>query len=110
MIRSFVIASAVLAATSATAFAHSNAARQTEINTIIEQGRDTGTITWREGRKLRKEQLEIDRVKADLESDGKLSKADQRILHRLQDQSEGHIVAEANDGWRRLRILPRFGY
>ena len=58
-------AAAIVAATTATASAHSvrkidrSLDRQAE---TIEQGRRTGQITWREGLKLRAEQREIARL------------------------------------------------
>ncbi len=110
MFRTIAIAAAVLSATSAAALAHSNDARLSEQTSAIELGRTDGSITWREGRKLKKEQAEIARVRAGFEADGKLTKNEQRILHEMQTQSEAHIVAESNDGWRRWKLLPRVGY
>ncbi len=109
MSKIITLAGVLLIATSASAFAHSNDARLDEQAAAIEQGRRDGTITWREGRKLRKEQAAVARVQDELASDGRLSKRDTRILHRLQDQSEGRIVSESTDGWRRWRWLPRVG-
>lgn len=109
MSKILTLAGAVLVATSAVAFAHTNEARISEQAAAIEQGRRDGSITWREGRKLRKEQAAIARVQNELASDGKMSKRDTRILHRLQDQTEGGIVAESTDRWRRWWWLPRVG-
>jgi hypothetical protein len=104
-----LIAASLLIAGTATASAHSNKARMAEQRNAIEQGRIDGSITWREGIKLRKEQADIARVKSTLESDGRLSRTDKRILFRMQDVAEGHIIAEKTDRWHRLRFLPRVG-
>ena len=100
----------VLTATSVTALAHSNSARFEEQQDWIEQGRRDGTITWREGLKLRAEQARIARNKSALESDGRLSRSDRRELYRMQDRAEAHIVRESSDRWRRPWWLPRFGW
>ena len=55
------------------------------------------------------EQAEIARVKAELEADGNLSRADKRILFGLQDQAESNIEAEATDTLHRALFLPRIG-
>ncbi len=113
MIRTIPLAAAFAAALVVTgaagASAHSNEARQIEQRLAIEKGRQTGALTWTEGRKLRKEQAEIMRVESALKADGRLSARDKRILHRLQDNAEGHIVAEKTDRLRRWRFLPRVG-
>ena len=61
-----LIATLVLAASSGAALAHSNDVRQREQNAWIESGRNNGTITWREGKKLRREQAAIGRIEADM--------------------------------------------
>jgi hypothetical protein len=109
MTKIIVLAAGFMVATSAAALAHSNEARLSEQAGMIEEGRRDGSITWREGWKLRREQREIQRVKASLEADGRLSRADKRILFRMQDLAEGHIIGEATDRWRRLWWLPRVG-
>jgi ferredoxin-NADP reductase len=105
-----LIAAGILAAASASAFAHSNDARQTEQWNIIEQGRNDGSITWREGLKLRRQQAEIARIEAEMKADGRLSRAEKRLLHRRQDQAQNNIVREASDGWQRPWWLRRFGF
>lgn len=105
-----VVATLVLAASSAAALAHSNDARQREQNAWIEAGRDNGTITWREGKKLRREQAAITAIEADMKADGRFTRGERRTLHRLQDQAQNGIVRETNDGWRRPWWLKRFGY
>ena len=104
----FIAASMLIAGTVA-ANAHSNEARFEEQADVIEQGRRDGSITWLEGRKLRKEQAEIARAKSILESDGKLSRGDKRILFGIQDVAEDHIISEATDRRHRLWFLPRVG-
>lgn len=100
---------AALAATSTGALAHSNSAREAEQRAWIEAGRRDGSITWREGIKLRREQRQIERVEAQMKSDGRFSRDERRTLHKLQNRSENHIAREANDGWRRWWWLPRVG-
>lgn len=109
MLKLVTMTAAALFATSAAALAHSNEARLAEQSAMIEQGRETGAITWREGRALRKEQAAIARAKADLETDGRLSRADKRLLFKMQDEAESHIASEASDGWHRPWWLPRVG-
>lgn len=104
-----VLTFAALAATSTAALAHSNSARDAEQSAAIEAGRRDGTITWREGIKLRREQRAIGRVETRMKADGRLSRDERRTLHKLQDRSENHIVREASDGWRRWWWLPRVG-
>jgi Tfp pilus assembly pilus retraction ATPase PilT len=104
-----LIAVGLLFATTAVASAHSNEARFEEQNDVIEQGRQDGTITWREGLKLRKQQSVIAKRRDQLIADGSLSKKDRRELHALQNVAEDTIVREQNDSWRRLWWLPRVG-
>jgi len=109
MTRLLAITGALIVAGAGGALAHSNDARQLEQRLAIEQGRQSGALTWSEGRALRKQQAEIVRVERALKADGHLSAADKRVLHRLQDQAEGRIIAESTDRWHRWRILPRIG-
>ena len=104
-----IIASAALLTSGASAFANSSSARFQEQQAWIEHGRNAGTITWREGRHLRREQAAIARTRLELEADGKLSRSDRRTLQDMQDRSQAHIAREAADGWRRPWWLPRFG-
>ena len=57
-------------ATSAAAYAGGIQDRQTFQLGQIEQGRQDGSITWREGLRLRAEQQRITRVRNDLEVEG----------------------------------------
>ncbi|MEQ1653594.1 MAG: hypothetical protein ABL897_13990 [Hyphomicrobium sp.] len=104
-----LIAAAALAASATVALAHSNDAREAEQTDWIENGRNNGTITWREGIKLRREQREIDRIEDSMKADGRLSRDEKRTLHKMQDQAQSHIVKESSDGWQRAWWLPRFG-
>ena len=104
-----LIALGALLATSTFALAHSNDARQAEQADWIEQGRQDGSITWREGIKLRREQAAVARLENHYEADGRLTRDEKRSLHQVQNQTQNHISREANDGWQRPWWLPRFG-
>ncbi|MFA5948678.1 MAG: hypothetical protein WC807_00180 [Hyphomicrobium sp.] len=104
---SLTLALTLLAPTAA--LAYSTADRTNEQFGLIERGRQSGEITWREGLKLRKEQRDIARVENELASDGRLNKREKRILHKLQNKAEDHIVSEANDTYHRAWWLPRLG-
>ena len=91
------------------ALAHSNEARQFEQADQIEEGRRDGSITWLEGRALRKDQREIAHVKEVMEADGKLSRDEKHVLYKMQDTAQDHIDEEATDSWHRAWWLPRFG-
>ena len=104
-----MIAALATLASGSAALAHSNDARLDEQAATIEEGRREGSITWLEGRKLRKDQREIERVKAAMEADGHLSREEKRVLYRMQDAAEDHIEAEATDTRHRASWLPRFG-
>lgn len=109
--RSLTLAAAAAAAVvagTAGASAHSAEARSIEQRLSIEQGRQTGSITWLEGRRLRAEQQKINRIEQALKSDGRLSGKDKRVLKTLQDEADAHIIAEQTDN-RRRRFLPRIG-
>ncbi len=107
--RPLALAAAILAAGTAVASAYTFDQRQTNQNLSIERGRQTGSITWLEGRRLRAEQQRIARMEKILKADGHLSASDRRILKKMQDEARGHIVAEKTDARRRLRFLPRVG-
>ena len=109
MIRITMLALGVALGAPTAALAASVDDRAAEMAADIEQGRTDGSITWAEGIALRQQQYAIARKEADLKSDGYLSRADRRELRDMQDEAESHIGQEANDGWRRLRWLPRFG-
>ncbi|MCC7252539.1 hypothetical protein [Hyphomicrobium sp.] len=75
----------------------------------IEHGRNTGSITWTEGIKLRAEQNRIARTKAAMESKGYLTKNERAKLAEMQSQASKNIRYESRDGWHRLWGLPRVG-
>src|SRR5512138_2969305 len=106
--RPIALAAAVLVAGTGLASAHSIEDRSIEQRLTIEQGRQTGSITWLEGRRLRAEQQKIIRVEQALKADGQLSRKDKQVLRTLQDEADAHIVSEQSDS-RRRRFLPRIG-
>ncbi|HRY07786.1 MAG TPA: hypothetical protein P5114_11750 [Hyphomicrobiaceae bacterium] len=107
-----IAAAAILTTTTVAASAHSVRPVDRALHKQshrIEQGRKSGQITWREGRKLRAEQRDIARVRSRYLSDGKLTAREYRDLRRRQQSASWHIVNEKHDGWRRPRFLPRVG-
>ena len=108
-----LIASGLLIASTAGAFAHetkaSIEAREQRQLGQIEQGRQDGSITWREGIELRKQQKAIAATEAEYFADGRLSKHEKHELKELQEEAAEHIKEEQTDGWRRPSWLPRFG-
>jgi hypothetical protein len=104
-----LLSAGLMLATTTGALAHSNDARLMEQAYAIEDGRRDGSITWREGRLLRKDQREVERVKTALEADGLLTRSDKRILYKMQDEAEARIQSEASDSRNRPSWLPRFG-
>lgn len=113
MSRLAATAATMLIATSAAAFAYESKAsidaREQRQLGAIEQGRQSGAITWREGHKLRAEQKRIAATEAEFLSDGRLSKKEKRVLKQMQDEAAEHIKEERQDGQRRAAFLPRFG-
>lgn len=75
----------------------------------IEQGRRDGSITWREGLKLRAEQREIAKTEAQFLSDGHLSKSERRTLKNMQDEAGEHIYDSKHNSRHRPDWLPRVG-
>lgn len=108
---SFVAAGLVLiSATSASAASLSNIEqRQDRQADRIEDGRRTGSVTWREGLKLRAEQRRINRVERAFASDGHVDRQERRILTNMQDRASANIRHERNDSWHRLWWAPRIG-
>ena len=96
-----ILATGILAATTAPAFAHTlshaeiEAREQAQLR-AIEQGRQDGSITWREGLKLRSEQQRIKQFEEAYEADGRLSRSERANLTALQTQAHRDIVAEKN--------------
>lgn len=108
------LATGILLATSASAFAHTPThadieAREQRQLGAIEQGRQTGSITWTEGLKLRAEQKRIKQVEESYEADGHLSRVERSNLTALQNQAAQDIQHEKHDGWFRAWFLPRVG-
>ena len=101
---------AALAATTVAASAGSiNSTQKYQLNRI-EQGRQTGSITWTEGLKLRAEQNRIARQEAKLRSDdGYLDKYERRELSKAQRQASQNIAATKNNAKARPTWLPRIG-
>jgi hypothetical protein len=109
MIRITSIALAALVAMPAIASANTIDERRHNQAYKIEQGRQNGSITWREGIKLRKEQREIARTEDRLNDKGYLTKRDRVKLTQMQNKAAHNIRAEKNDSWRRWWLLPRVG-
>ena len=99
----------LLLATSAVAYADGIQDRQTFQVGQIERGRQDGSITWREGLRLRAEQQRISQVRSDLEIDGRLPTVNRRVLYRMQDEAAEHIEEARSNGRHRLIGLPRVG-
>lgn len=106
----FLIAASALVATTAVASAHSINSVQQRQAKRIEQGRETGSITWTEGLKLRAEQNKIARKEAQYRSDGHLNRSEYRTLRKMQRKASKHIAQEKHDSWHRVWWLPRVGY
>lgn len=110
------IASAVLltAVTAFTASASAHSTRRID-RTLdhqamsIERGRQTGQITWLEGKKLRAEQRDIEGLRAAYLADGKLTAREYRDLRDRQETAAWNILNEKHDSRRRWRFLPRVG-
>jgi hypothetical protein len=104
-----LIATTLLVATTAAASAASIKGTQERQANRIEDGRETGKITWTEGLKLRAEQNKIKRTEAEFRSDGYLSKSEYRTLKKMQHDASKDIAHEAHDGWKRAWWMPRIG-
>jgi hypothetical protein len=104
------VALGILVATTAAASAMSRTEERLALQMYeIEKGRQSGTITWREGLKLRKEQREIVRLENELSADGRVTAKERRMLNKMQNKAARHIAIEARDGWYRWWWLPRVG-
>jgi hypothetical protein len=98
-----------LIATTAAASAASVNDRQEYQAKRIEQGRQSGNITWTEGLKLRAEQKRIANKEAQFKSDGYLTKSERRQLRYMQNDASEHIADEKSDSRKRAWWLPRVG-
>jgi hypothetical protein len=109
------LAAAALVAGSTTAFAHDRKydpdARAAAEAARIEQGRQEGSITYFEGKALRRDQQAIADREAALraEHDGRLNRHDRQELKALQDEADSRITTASTNSWRRWSILPRVG-
>jgi|SRR5450755_1117640 hypothetical protein len=110
MLKHSIVVASALAAMSITANANNLDERQTFQYGRIEEGRQDGSITWREGLRLRAEQRHIARLKDELEDGhGRLSRSNARAIRSLQnDASEDIEVAKENSHYR-PSWLPRIG-
>lgn len=109
---SFVAAAGLVLISAASATAASSRtieARQDRQADRIEDGRRSGSVTWREGMKLRAEQRRINKVEREFGRDGHLDRQERRILTNMQDNASQHIRHERNDSWRRVWWAPRVG-
>jgi hypothetical protein len=109
---SLIAAAGLVMSSAVAAAAHSSNAinyRQDRQADRIEDGRRSGSITWREGLKLRAEQRRIKRVEQNFRSDGHLDRQERRILTNMQDNASSHIRSERRDSWRRAWWAPRVG-
>ncbi len=109
MKKALLIATTVMIATAGAASAASINRTQERQADRIEDGRETGKITWTEGLKLRAEQNKIKRKEAEFRSDGYLSKSEYRTLKKMQNDASKDIRHEAHDGWKRAWWMPRIG-
>ncbi|MEL6298003.1 MAG: hypothetical protein AAFQ45_05485 [Pseudomonadota bacterium] len=75
----------------------------------IERGRQSGRITFLEGRKLARMIRATLALRSDLASDGHLSRHDRRVLNRELTRVNAAVNSERSDRRRRLRVLPRVG-
>ncbi len=108
---------ALLIATTATAEARdrydqdraygSIAAERERQRTLVEQGRNDGSLTWYEKYTIGREQARIDALERDALADGRLSRDEYRSIRQAQDDAARSIHAERHDGqvrgwWWRL--------
>jgi len=103
-----LIAAALAATTVAANAASINRTQQHQLDRI-EQGRQTGSVTWTEGLKLRAQQKRISNREAQLRSDGYLSRSDRNELRSMQRQASKNITAKKTNAKARPTWLPRVG-
>ncbi len=72
-------------------------ARQTYHLGLIREGRATGSLTFFEGWKLKREQRRISKIKDAYLADGHLSLSERRDLRNAQNRAERHIWRERTD-------------
>jgi GTP1/Obg family GTP-binding protein len=110
MFRTALSAVTLLVVTTSIASANSIDDRQLRQYGRIEEGREDGSITWREGLRLRTEQHRIATLEEALKDrHGHLTKRNWRFLHRLQNDASEHIEAAKDNDHYRPTWLPRVG-
>ncbi len=112
LILTTMTAASVLAVSYLPAAAHDDGsidARQERQAHAIERGRIKGKITWREGRKLRRQQRRINRLEHKFRADGHLDRNEMNVLHAMLDDARINIRAKKHNRLRRWSALPRFG-
>lgn len=102
-------AATALVATTAVASADTIARRQAQQADRIEQGRQTGSITWTEGLKLRAEQKHIARTEDAYRDKGYLTKSERRELRSMQNEASASIAEKKYNSRERAWFLPRVG-
>ncbi len=102
-------AATALVATTAVASADTISRRQAQQADRIEQGRQTGTITWTEGLKLRAEQKRIARTEDAYKDKGYLTRSERRDLRNMQNEASANIADKKYNARDRAWFLPRVG-
>ena len=97
----FVLASAVLALGSATAFAQtatpSADTREAVQEKRIQQGVDSGTLNAPEARRLNRQQGVVDNMQDRAKADGDVSAAERAKIHRAQKRTADNIRDQKHD-------------
>lgn len=102
-------ATTALIATTAVASADTISRRQAQQADRIEQGRQTGSITWTEGLKLRAEQKRIARTEDAYKDKGYLTRSERREIRNMQNEASANISEKKENGRERAWFLPRVG-
>ncbi len=100
-----LLATAALAALSATAFAQAPAGaatprvdqRQAHQEKRIDNGVASGALTPRETRRLERQQTAINKVENKAKADGTVTKAERRRLHKMQNHASRNIRHQKHD-------------
>lgn len=80
--------------------------RQTNQETRIQQGIDSGSITEKEANKLEKQQNRINNVEEKFESDGVLTPKEKFRMEKTLDKSSRQIYKEKHDPQTQYGIMP----
>lgn len=79
--------------------------RQTKHSELIREGRRSGTLTFWEAYRLRREQARIAQLERSYRSDDGLQRRERQALRYAQDSAAQHIFSQRNDHqtswWRR---------